>query len=357
MSYSDTQMKIKKNRAIPKEDLCSFANDAALLIHAGIPLYQGLPTLYRDLPDGTLKSALIALEQSLVSGMPMAKAFEQTNAFPRYFVEMIAIGENSGRTDDVFAQLGKYYSRLAAFSDRLRSAIVYPMLLILMMTVVIGVLIVSVLPIFSDILLQFSGEMTQGAASTLSVGFTVSIVIFVLMSIVLMLFLIGFLLCRTERGQQKLTRIFNAFFLTKKLGYKIAAGKFSSALSMMLKSGLSPQQALQMSQKVAEHTELEQKIAQLLNALEQEQSLEQAFDDAHIFDGMGEKLLHIGLKTGTFDACMEKLAQYYEEEVDDSVASAISVVEPSLVAVLAVVIGAVMLSAMLPLISIVSSIG
>lgn len=344
-------------RAVTKGDLAAFCRDAAQLLHAGIPLHEGLSTLYQDLPKGQFRQALMALEKLVAEGQPLSQALDSLGCFPAYMVQMVSIGENAGRVDDVLVQLSAYYQRMDAFSQKVRSAIVYPLLLILMMTVVVAVLITTVLPLFSDIMGQFGADLSGAASATLHAGFTLSVCIFVVMLAVLLLLAAGMLLSRHEKGQAFLNRLFASFFLTRKLAAKLATAKFVSALASMLKSGLSPEQAMALAMPVAENPRLLTKLKASQAAVTAGESWGRALEQAGVFSGAGNRLVQIGLKTGTMDDAMESLAVYYEDEVADSLDGVVSVIEPTLVAILAVIIGAVMLCAMLPLISIISSIG
>lgn len=131
--------------------IASFCTQLSLLIKAGISLQEGIHILYEDASSQAEKELLKQILEPIEEGQPLAFSLRQTDAFPQYMVEMVEIGETSGKLEEVLDSLTEYYERSENISKSIRSAVTYPMIMILMMAVVIGVLMIKVLPIFRQV--------------------------------------------------------------------------------------------------------------------------------------------------------------------------------------------------------------
>ncbi|MDO5601409.1 MAG: type II secretion system F family protein [Oscillospiraceae bacterium] len=350
----------KKNRRVKqlsKPELSAFCSQMAMVMKSGISVQEGVSIMTQDAENPYTKEILSGVSERCETGSSFYAALSESGVFPKYMLDMIAIGEESGRLDEVLDSLADYYEREDGIAKSIRHAVSYPLVMIVMMLLVIGVLVIKVLPIFNQVFQQLGSELTGFSKTVMDMGAAVSryAVVFVLILGVLAL---AFIIFRNTRGGRRALDVFKAhFFVTKKLSAKIAAGRFASGMALMMASGLDTDQSLEMVSRLVDHPVVEKKVRACQQAIAEGASFADAVMQAGIFSGLYARMLAVGFKTGSTDQVMKKLADKYEQEVDETLSSIISVLEPSLVAVLSIIVGMILLSVMLPLMGIMSTIG
>lgn len=338
-------------------EIAAFCAQIAMILKAGIPISEGISIMQEDTESSGGKEILSEVNSHLEVGEPFHISLQSTGVFPKYVVDMTEIGETTGRLDEVMDSLYAYYEREDAISKSIRNAVTYPLIMLLMMVVVIGVLIVKVLPIFNQVFVQLGSEMTGFSRGVMNLGQVIGRYSFVLIGIVAVIVIVGLIMRATKGGRQLLQR-FNAwFFVTKRLNSKIASGRFASAMSLMMASGLDTDQSLDMTHKLIENQYTRDKIELCQKYIREGSNFSDALVKAELFSGVYAQMVSVGFKTGSVDDVMKKLADRYEQEVDGDISNIIAILEPTLVAILSIVVGMILLSVMLPLMGIMSSIG
>ncbi|MDL2224910.1 type II secretion system F family protein [Eubacteriales bacterium OttesenSCG-928-M02] len=336
-------------------EVAGFCAQLAMVVGAGISLEEGLLILRDDAEDTPTQELLDGLIGHVQLGGQLHSALRESGRFPRYMVQMVEIGETSGRLEQVLYALSDYYDRNEAITKSVKNAITYPSVMIVMMLLVILVLIVEVLPIFQDVFAQLGGEMSAFAQGIMAVGSAISRYSAILLGVLVALAIIGYLLWRTPKGKASLMRLFNRVF--KKLSNTIASGRFASAMSLMLESGMDVDQSLTMAGELIENENVEKRISEIKRYMQEGSRFSDALVKSGIFSGMHGRMVIVGFRTGALDTVMQNIARRYEEEIDESIGSLISVLEPTLVAILSIIVGMILLSVMLPLMGIMSAIG
>lgn len=328
-----------------------------LLLCAGIPLHEGLEVLHRDIPRSAFRHAAQSLDGAIRAGGLLSDAMAQAGGFPEHAVTMIAVGEKTGKTDDVLDALADYYERMSAFKKRVTAAVAYPAVLIAMMAAVIAVIVARVLPIFADIFAQMGAGVPPAAAQMMAFSGAAGRAVLGLLIAVVAVAAAALLIAGTPRGAAALQRFFARFPLTAGLARDIAVARFASAMALMLHSGITPDVALGMAMPAVENKPVRSRLARAAADMAAGAPWETALERAGVFRGLPARLLHLGVKTGRADSAMRALAMRCDEGVAASLDRAAAAIEPTLVALLAAVIGVILLSVMLPLLSIMSSIG
>ncbi len=349
-----TQQELKQ--LMPNE-ISAFCAQLALIIKAGISVQEGISIMVGDVQDGRGKEVLQTILSHVEEGRTLSFALQQCGRFPKYVVDMVDIGETSGRLDEVMDSLSTYYERNEAINQSIKNAVTYPMVMIGMMAVVIAILVIKVLPIFHQVFRQLGSDMSAFAQGIMDFGTALSHYSVWIVAVVLVLILAVSLMKRTKGGRAALARIYDTLPFMRSLSDKIAAGRFASAMALMLSSGLDTDQSLEMAGELIENKKTKTKIAGMKDLMAQGTSFSGALLQMKVFSGVYASMLTVGFKTGAVDTVMKKIAQRYEEEIDANISSLISVLEPTLVAVLSIIVGMILLSVMLPLMGIMSSIG
>ncbi|MBQ3108081.1 MAG: type II secretion system F family protein [Clostridia bacterium] len=342
-------MKKKMNgRPYAAQDLSLFCSQVALLLRSGMFLPDGMEALAEESDD----PVLTAIAEEVREKGSLAPALEKTGAFPEYLIGMVELGESSGKLEEVMTSLSEYYEREQAVRRQVKTAVLYPMVLVLMMIVVIAVLLIKVLPVFSQVFRDLGAD-----ASVMTGGTVAGYIALGIAAVIAVLCIALFVMVRSAEGYAKLTALMAKFRPTRSLAEKIAAGRFAFALSLLLESGYDLDTALKKLPAIVESEATSKKIEVCRAAIDEGDSFSEAVNKSGLFPGMYSRILAVGFRAGALDTVSRKIAGIYEEEIDRSIAAAVSFIEPLLVALLCIVIGVILLSIMLPLTGIMSGIG
>ena len=346
----------EKRRPLSNTELAAFCDQIAMILRSGISTAEGVSLLKEDAPTEEAGEIYAEIEHSLEETGSLYLALREAGVFPKYLTDMAEIGEVSGKLDEVMASLSRYYEREENIARGIKNAVTYPFIMIAMMLVIILVLIIKVMPIFNQVFIQLGSEMTGFSRGILNLG-TV-LVRYSVVFIVILALIAGLVIyfAKSKKGRASLRSLASRFPLTKKLCSSIASGRFASGMALTLSSGLDTDESLAMTARLVDNPFMEKKIQNCQQYISEGSSFSDALQKADIFTGIHSKMVSIGFKTGSADEIMQKVAEQYEDEVDSRIDRLIGVLEPSLVAVLSILVGMILLSVMLPLLGIMSSI-
>lgn len=343
-----------KKTLLTNSELANFTSQMALILQAGISPYEGISIMVEDSDNDKTKQFLSSIEELLNQGETLYTSLQQTNAFPAYALHMIQIGELSGRLEEVMRSLSIHYQRQYENNESIKSAVSYPLIMIVMMFVVILVLITKVLPIFNQVFEQLGTSISGFSKAVLDIGKSFSTYSYIYIGILLILLLCFVYFTKSEQGKMKFYDFLTKLRFTKNLTWKLALSKFTSGMSIALSSGLDVSQSMEMAKELIDHKQLKAKITEAEKMLE-DHDLATSLNQTNIVSGMYARLLKIGNKTGHTDQIMKEIADRYDQETNEGITRFISIIEPTLVAVLSILVGIILLSVMLPLIGIMAT--
>lgn len=343
----------EKNRQYSAQELSVFCSEVALVLHSGMFLPDGIAAMANESGSRVLAGMKTAVE----GGESLAAALGGAGMFPDYMVNMVAVGEEAGKLEQVMGSLASFYEREHAVRSRIRSAVFYPMALVSMMIIVIGVLLIRVLPVFADVFADLGGAAGAVSPDMVSFSTVAGYIALALAALMLVLCAVTAVKLRSAAGYAQLMRILAKLGITRKLAAKIGTGRFAFALSMMLESGYGIDAALEKLPEIVENDEVAKRIGECRKAMAGGASFSHAVEQAGIFTGMYAEILGVGFRAGALDSVTARIADIYEEEIDAETNRMVGAAEPVLVAILCVVIGVILLCVMLPLMEIMTSIG
>ena len=343
-----------KKTLLTNSELANFTSQMALILQAGISPYEGISIMVEDSDNDKTKQFLSSIEELLNQGETLYTSLQQTNAFPAYALHMIQIGELSGRLEEVMRSLSIHYQRQYENNESIKSAVSYPLIMIVMMFVVILVLITKVLPIFNQVFEQLGTSISGFSKTVLDIGKSFSTYSYIYIGILIILLLCFVYFTKSEQGKMKFYDFLTKLRFTKNLTWKLALSKFTSGMSIALSSGLDVSQSMEMAKELIDHKQLKAKITEAEKMLE-DHDLATSLIQTNIVSGMYARLLKIGNKTGHTDQIMKEIADRYDQETNEGITRFISIIEPTLVAVLSILVGIILLSVMLPLIGIMAT--
>ncbi len=348
-------MSVKK---LSDHDIALFCRQISMLYKSGIMPEEGISILLSDVSDKNAIAILTEMAGIMQQRQPLYYAADCSKAFPEYVVNMLKVGEESGKLDEVLDALGDYYEREENIRESLRGAVSYPMVMIVMMLVVVLILITKVLPIFAQVFSQLGTGMNAFSQTLLNLGNALNRGSAIVLVLLVLLAALALYMYATEKGKAMYRRFIGRFRFTSSLYESMAAGRFASGMSMMMAGGIDVFQSLDYVEKLVENETMEKKIQNCRKLmLETGMPFADAVKETGIFNDLYSRMVMVGFRSGQPVEVLSQIADHYEEEADRRIYRLISVLEPTLVIILSLIVGVILLSVILPLMGIMSSIG
>ena len=349
------KMKKKQENQLSAAELSNFCGQVALILEAGLPLYDGMETLAGAEKTSANADLYQAASRNVTNTGSLYEALKEDERWPSYLVEMVGIGEHSGQLEKVMRGLETYYAREERIRSSISGAVTYPLVLGAMLVVIVLILLWRVLPVFRRVLGSMGVAVSESGLAMMRLGSAVGWIVMVLVALAVIAVLVVVILLRTKYREKTLAVVQHIFPAVQRLNKKLSASRVAGVLSMMLSGGFPTDEALDMTAAVMTDKDAAQKVKSIRQSLDEGTSFADAIDKADLFDELHESMIRMGSATGREDQVLGKLAGLYEEQVEDDITRLISIIEPTLVAILAVVIGAVLLSVILPMAGILTS--
>ena len=344
-----------KKQGLSAAELSNFCGQVALILEAGLPLYDGMETLAGADKGSENADIYVSASKGVTEAGSLYDALKEDERWPKYLVEMVRIGERSGQLDRVMRGLEEYYAR----EDRIRSsvagAVTYPLVLGVMLVLIIAIMLWKVLPVFQRVLNSMGADLSRSGSALMKVGSAIGWIVLGLVALVVLVVIIGAILMRTSARDSVLGVVRKLFPPVRRLSMQLASSRVASVLSMMLSSGFPTEEAFRLLPSVLSDSEAAEKVQGIRKELDSGASFADAMSHSKLFPGLHDRMIRMGVAAGREDQVMAKLADLHEEQVEDGIARLVAIIEPTLIALLAIVIGAVLLSVMLPMAGILSS--
>ena len=340
---------MKTQKLLGNLEIAAFCEQVAMVISAGIPAYEGISILMADAADKETEELLKRIYEPLELGSTFHDALATSEAFPQYVLDMIEIGELSGKLEDVLHSLNLYYEREESIRSSIKSAVTYPLVMIAIMVSVVLVLVAKVLPIFNQIYTELGCGLTGFPLMMMHFSNALNAYAPIVLAFLIILAIAIFAYTRTNS--------FRMFIQRQRLALNTASSRFANCMTMAISSGLDTSQGLDMAERLVDNPYMKARIIKCKEMVEEGYSFSDAILATKIFTRTYATLLNIGFRTGSLEKVMDKIFQEYEDNIDYEINRFVSRLEPALVIVLSVIIGFILLSFLLPLIGIMASIG
>ena len=347
----------KKKLSMTSEELSSFCDQIALMLNSGMTLRDGIEMLAEDEAKEDVRNHpyrdLLGVVEETGSLYEAMKANE--DKWPKYMLEMVGIGEETGRLEDIMINLSNYYQREGRIRGAAVSAITYPMVLGVMLVVIIGILLWKVLPVFQRVL-ESLGVVSGGNGSTLMrIGTIAGWTVLGLIALIVICAVVILILMKTKKRAAVVRFLKHLFPPVRKVSEKLSSARVAGILGLMLSSGFPMENALEMAPAALNDDEAVGKVNLIRTHMQEGETFSEALAKSGLFADFHNRMLKVGAVSGHEPQVMSKIAEIYEEQVEDDLGQLISIIEPTLVAVLCVVIGAILLSVMLPMAGVLGS--
>ena len=344
------------HKKLTERFLSEFSTELSLLIRAGVTLSDGLDAIAEDFDDPT--GFIDDLRRSAAGGSDLHTALKSTGRAPSYMLDTVRLGERTGRLDACLASLADYYDRRANLASAVKSALLYPFVLIIMLAAVMAVLVLKVLPIFSDVFAQMGVQLSTVSQGFVSFGRALAAVASIIIGVLAIVVILTMIIYAIPKTRDAAVNMFRTYFGGKGIVREMLTAQFASAMSAAIASGLGPDESVELAGQVISGVKAtDENLAACREMLKNGEKLENALETTGLFTARDCRLLALGERTGTADSVMADIASRSEERALEDVDSRISRIEPTLVVIISVVITAVLLAVMLPLAGIMSSLG
>ena len=335
-------------------ELSQFCEQFSIILRSGMSAIEGLTILNDDSQTPRGKEILSALSKDMEESGSLAHAMEESGAFPASATAYVRTGEETGCLDEVMAGLAAFYQKEIQIREQIQSAVTYPLVMLGMMTAVIVILLVKVLPVFRQVFRQLGLEMTGISGALLGMGESLSR--YSTVFLVLLAVIVGFLffLALHPRGQQLVYKVVYRFPGMKEIPVDLDYSRLCQCISMGIRSGLSPELYMELAGAVVSQQEIKEKLKTIQEQLEQGFGFIDAITESGLFKAMDLRLISLGFQAGASDEVMEKLSARYEEQSVGAISHIVSILEPTIVIVLSLLVGLILLSVMMPLLGLLS---
>ena len=329
----------------------------SMIIKSGISIGEGIEAMISETTEHNLKMILTQILKEINDHGSLYQAVKNIGVFDNYMVEMIRIGEKAGYLENVMTSLAKYYLRIDEMQSKIKDAIIYPSILVLTMLVVIGIIIFKVFPVFQTVFQSLGTDLSVYALGLMQIGNFLIIYGFWFILLLLVIIIITIVYYQYHYHEEAGIMFLSKFFITRKFMYEMSVAQFAYAFSLLIKSGYDSEEALKFIPLITSNKQLAKQIDQCLIKMDNGMDFKTVISESVIFKGIYTQMLILGIKIGRLDEIMTQVANLYEDEVNTLVNRFLDRIEPSLTAILAIIVGVILLSVMLPLLSIMSSLG
>jgi type IV pilus assembly protein PilC len=347
--------KEERYKRVPARNLAVFTRQFSVMIDAGLPLVQCLELLSKEEPDKRLAGGIDKVRQDVEAGASLADSMaKRPYAFDQLYTHMVAAGEAGGILDTILKRLATYIEKHAKLVSQVRSAMIYPVVVLSIAAIVVTIILIKVIPTFS---LLFEGLNAQLPWMTRAVIWASKKLVVALPFIVVGMAAAGYGMRRyyaTPNGRMNIDGALLKMPLIGKIFRKVAVARFCRTLGTLLSSGVPILDGLEITAKTAGNAVIEKAIRGVRERIERGETIAVPLRATGVFPPMVSQMIGAGESTGALDTMLAKIAEFYEEEVDVAVAGLLTILEPLLICVLGVIVGTIVIAMYLPLFDIIS---
>ncbi len=341
-----------KGTRLSNRYLSYFSLELHLLINAGIPISNAIGLLCEKEQRKEYKELLMCIVRNIDNGCLMSDALREAKMFDKYMIDMIELGEKTGHLDKVLKALSKYYERLYQMEGSIKNAITYPAISLVLIVSIVGILVTKVLPIFDKIFNQMGRTMSPFALFLLDVGVFINSYWYILCVLLIIAVVLLLVVVKNNNSQWGVSRI----KFTRNINTQICSSRFLTTMAMALSSGMDVDDSLTLANRIMSDSKVSAKIEKCKTRISEGSSFADSIMETGLIDNIQGNIIQIAFRTGQIDSVFEELAQRMEVKVDQSINSFINKIEPTFVIGMCIIIGCILLSAILPLIDIMTSI-
>ena len=343
---------------VQENDVIIFARQFSTMIDAGLPIIQCLEILLTQQENPTFKKAIKMIKGDVEGGQTFATALKKhPKLFDSLFVNMVAAGEAGGILDIILRRLSNYMEKMMKLKRQVKGAMTYPLVTLVIAFVVVVVILVFVIPTFTSMFEGFGATLPLPTQFVIDMSDFVRNNILVLMGGMIIAAIAYKQFGKTVKGRKSLDRFYLKLPVFGILIRKVAVSKFTRTMGTMLNSGVAILDALDIVAKTAGNVVIEESIYEVRAGISEGRTMADPLIESGIFPSMVCSMIAVGESTGALDTMLEKIADFYDDEVDQAVENLTALIEPFMLVFLGTVIGGLVISMYLPIFKMASVVG
>jgi type IV pilus assembly protein PilC len=344
-----------KDRRVDSKNLAVFTRQFSVMIDAGLPLVQCLDILGNQEEDKRFSRVILDTRADVEGGASLADAMKKhPKVFDPLYTNMIAAGEAGGILDTILKRLAVYIEKNVKLKQQVKSAMIYPIAVLVIAGVVVAVILWKVIPTFAA---MFAGLNAELPLPTRVVIWMSNTLIRFLPFLVVGLFAGAAAFrqyYRTDKGRHVIDRIVLKLPVLGMIMRKIAVARFCRTLATLISSGVPILDGLDITAKTSGNAIVEDGIMKTRKSIERGETVSAPLKETGVFPAMVTQMIGVGEATGALDTMLAKIADFYEEEVDTAVAGLLTLMEPLMIAFLGIIVGGIVIAMYMPIFSMIS---
>jgi len=345
-------------KGVSSRDMVVFSRQFATMINSGVPILQALQIMCEQTENDKLRHALFDIRNNIESGSSLYDAMKKyPDVFDTLYTNMVDAGETGGVLDTVLLRLSEYIEKAANLKAKVKGAMIYPTVVLIVALLVVAIILLFVIPSFEKVFANFGGALPAPTQFVVNLSDLVQEKFFWLVGGLAAL-IVGFrLFYKWERGRILVDNWILFFPVIGKLLRIAAVAKFSRTLSTMIASGVPILDSLDIVSRTSGNKTVELGVLKARDSIAEGQTIAEPLGETGVFPPMVIHMISIGETTGALDNMLEKIADFYDDEVDVAVDALTSMIEPIMIVFLGVVVGGMVVSMYLPIFNIAGTLG
>ncbi len=340
---------------MPAKNLAIFTRQFSVMIDAGLPLVQCLDILGKQEPHKGFSGVILKTREDVESGAALADAMKKhPRTFDALYSNMIAAGEAGGILDTILKRLATYIEKSVKLKGEVKSAMIYPIAVIVIAALVVGAILWKVIPTFATLFAGLGAQLPLPTRIVIALSDGLVAYGWILIVIIGALGYAFSAYYATENGRRVFDRIFLKMPILGDILRKVAVARFCRTLSTLLSSGVPILDGLDITARTAGNAIIEDAIQTTRTGIERGETISGPLRETNVFPSMVVQMINVGETTGALDAMLSKIADFYEEEVDTAVAGLLTLMEPVMIAFLGVIVGGIVIAMYLPIFDLIS---
>jgi len=343
---------------VKEADIILFARQFSTMIDAGLPILQCLDILQSQQENPTFKKMLKEIKESVESGATLAESLKKyPKNFDELFTNMIAAGEAGGILDTILKRLSGYMEKASALKSKVKGAMTYPIIVLVISIVVVGVIMIFVIPIFSKMFADFGAALPLPTQVVVTLSdFLIGYFLYIIPALVVFVIIFKKLI-DTKKGRIIFDQVILKTPVFGILLRKVAVARFTRTMGTMLASGVGILDALDIVARTAGNKTVEKAIYSVRSAISEGRTMSEPLIESGVFPPMVCQMIGVGESTGALDSMMIKIADFYDEEVDQAVENLTTMIEPMMMVFLGGTIGGLAVSMYMPIFAMAGMVG
>ena len=357
VNKKSSEINIKLGSGVKKIHISRFTRQFATMIGAGLPMVQCLDILSKQMESAEMRNVVAQVKDAVASGSTLAEALgRHKKIFDELYVNMVEAGEIGGALDTILVRLANYREKADALVRKVRGAMVYPSVIVLVAVGVTFAMLTYIVPVFAKMFAGLGAELPKPTQVVLGISnFLRSNILYMFTALIGSIFAFRFWV-KTDKGRLRFDKLMLRAPMIGTLIRKSAVSRFTRTLGTLLSSGVSILDALEITAKTAGNRVISDAIRRSVVAIAEGDTITGPLRDTGVFPPMVTQMISVGEKTGGLDEMLSKIADFYDEEVDAAVSALTSIIEPVIIVFMGVVIGGILVAMYLPMFDIIGKI-